>query len=108
MKILVTALAAAGLVLSSGAALAQATGSLGVGTGFEDVDTDDNGLVSWAEFSLVFTDITEEQFNTADADGNGSLSADEFDTLNLPTGSITPRRNSIEDYQPLPSVIEQD
>jgi hypothetical protein len=105
MKILVTALAAAGLVLSSGAALAQATSSLGVGTGFEDVDTDDNGMVSWAEFSLVFTDITEEQFNTADADGDGFLSAGEFDSLTLQTGSIAPEHGQT-DPVPLQSTID--
>ncbi len=86
MKILLTALAAAGLALSSGAALAQATSSLG--DNFEDIDTDNNGMVSWAEFSLVFTEITEDQFNTADSDGDGFLDAEEFDSLTLETGSV--------------------
>jgi hypothetical protein len=91
MKILVTALAAAaGLALSTGAVLAQETSSIAPTGAFEDVDTDDNNLVSWTEFQLVFDDINEQQFNSADADGDGYLNADEYDSLVLQTGSITP------------------
>ncbi len=91
MKIFMTALAAAaGLALSTGAVLAQETSSIAPTGAFDDVDTDDNDLVSWTEFQLVFDDITEEQFNSADADGDGYLTADEYDSLVLETGSITP------------------
>src|SRR5690554_4684619 len=89
MKTFLASLAVAGLALSTGAAFAQDVGTLPAGQDFASVDTDRNGGVSWAEFSLIFTDITEEQFNTADADGNGELSPEEFDTLNISTGSIS-------------------
>jgi hypothetical protein len=89
MKIAMTALAAAaGLALLAGPALAQETSSIAPTGAFDDVDTDDNGLVSWTEFQLVFTDISETQFNTADADGDGSLNPQEYDSLVLETGSI--------------------
>lgn len=87
MKKILTALAVAGLTLSSGAAFAQSA-SIAADAGFEGVDTDRNGLVSWAEFALIYTDINEEQFNVADADGDGSLSVEEFDNLVVNTGSI--------------------
>ena len=89
MKMILTALAAAGIALSSGAAIAQSA-NIAVDDAFLGVDTDDNGQVSWAEFSLIYSDITEEQFNTADADGDGSLTQDEFDSLVLQTGSVSP------------------
>ena len=95
MKILLTALAVAGLSVAPVAVLAQSA-SLPDQT-FESVDTDDNGMVSWAELSLVFTDITEEQFNTADADGDGFLNEAEFDSLTIETGSIAP---------PAPAVVQ--
>jgi hypothetical protein len=87
MKILLTALAVAGLTVAPVAVLAQSA-SLPMDQTFESIDTDNNGMVSWAEFSLVFTDITEDQFNTADSDGDGFLNEDEFDSLTLETGSI--------------------
>jgi hypothetical protein len=87
-KIILASIAAASLALSAGAALAQTTGSVTNDTSFEGVDTDRNGLVSWPEFALVFTDVSEAQFNTADLDGDGLLSADEFSTITLETGSI--------------------
>lgn len=89
MKIILASLVAAGLALSSGAALAQ-TASITGDTSFDGLDTDKNGLVTWTEFSLVYTDYTEEQFNQADANGDGSLSIEEFDSLALSTGSIRP------------------
>ena len=90
MKIQMTALAAAaGLALLAGPALAQATSSIAPTGAFEDIDTDDDGLVSWTEFQLVFSDISETQFSTADADGDGSLNPQEYDSLVLETGSIS-------------------
>ena len=90
MKIQMTALAAAaGLALLAGPALAQATSSIAPTGSFDDVDTDDNDLVSWTEFQLVFSDINETQFNSADADGDGSLNAAEYDSLVIETGSVS-------------------
>lgn len=97
MKVLLASLAAAGIALSCSAAFAQvddsnddSSAAVNPDQSFEGVDTDNNGGISWAEFSLAFTDITEEQFNMADADANGELSSDEFDTLVVATGSIEP------------------
>jgi hypothetical protein len=86
-KVIIASVAALGLALSGGA-IAQTTGSVTNDLSFDGVDTDRNGGVSWAEFELVFTDISETQFNTADADGNGELSAIEFEAVAMSTGSI--------------------
>lgn len=88
MRILLVSLAAAGLALSAGAVQAQSSAAINTDQSFTGVDTDRNGNVSWAEFSLVFPDVTEEQFNQADANGDTYLSQDEFDNLQLSTGSI--------------------
>ena len=88
MRILLASLAAAGLVLSAGAVQAQSSAAISTDQSFLGVDTDRNGNLSWAEFNLVFTDVSEEQFNQADASGDGLLSQDEFDGLQLSTGSI--------------------
>lgn len=90
MKILLASLAVAGLALSPVAVLAQDTSAIGADQSFLGVDTDRNGSVSWAEFSLIFTDINEEQFRTADLDQDGELSQEEFDSLALSTGSVSP------------------
>jgi Ca2+-binding EF-hand superfamily protein len=46
-----------------------------------DVDTDGSGTVSMEEASAAMPDLSEDAFNAADADGDGSLNADEFATL---------------------------
>lgn len=89
MKVILACLAAAGLALSTGAALAQNTSAVNPDQSFTSVDTDSNGEVSWPEFQLAFADMTEEQFRQADADGNGSLNEDEFNSIALATGSTT-------------------
>jgi len=88
MKNVLATLAVAGLAFSSTAVLAQDTSAVDPSQTFTGVDTDRNGLVSWGEFSLIFTDYNEEQFNAADLDADGQLSQDEFDNLVLATGSI--------------------
>jgi len=89
MKILLASIAAAGLALSTGAALAQQTAVINPDASFEGIDTDRSGDVSWVEFALIFEDAyTEEQFELADLDASGGLSEDEFDTLVVGTGSI--------------------
>lgn len=42
------------------------------------VDTDGNALYSMEELKAAFPDLTEEVFKAADADADGSLSADEL------------------------------
>ncbi|QYO76722.1 hypothetical protein [Devosia salina] len=69
-KIVLTSLFALGL---SGAAMAQAA------TDFASVDTDVNGGVSLAEAQVAWPDLTEEAFTAADTDGNGELSAEEYE-----------------------------
>ena len=69
-KIVLTSLFALGL---SGAAMAQAA------TDFASVDTDVNGSVSLAEAQVAWPDLTEEAFTAADTDGNGELSAEEYE-----------------------------
>lgn len=59
----------------SGAALAQAA------TDFASVDTDANGGVSLVEAQVAWPDLTQEAFTAGDADGNGELSAEEYDVL---------------------------
>ena len=41
-------------------------------------DTDGNGLFSMEELIVAFPDLTPEVFTAADADADGSLSADEL------------------------------
>jgi hypothetical protein len=71
-KIVLTSLFALGL---SGAAMAQAA------TDFVSVDTDVSGGVSLTEAQVAWPDLTEEAFTAADLDGNGELSAEEYDAL---------------------------
>lgn len=71
------ALVAAGL---STAAFAQDS----VPVDFASVDTDANGGVSYAEAQVIWSDLTQEQFNTADADASGELSPEELATLPPP------------------------
>lgn len=81
------ALSLAVLGLSAGAAFAQTP------TSFADVDTDANGELSFAELQLVWTDLQQGEFDAADADTSGGLSADELNTLQpaaLPATPETP------------------
>ena len=43
--------------------------------------TDANGGVSLTEAQVAWPDLTEEAFTAADTDGNGELSAEEYDAL---------------------------
>ena len=81
------ALSLAVLGLSAGAAFAQTP------TSFTDVDTDANGELSFAELQVVWTDLQQAEFDAADADTSGGLSADELNTLQpaaLPATPETP------------------
>ena len=63
------------LGLTASAAFAQTP------TSFADVDTDANGELSFVELQLIWTDLTQEEFDSADADGSGGLTPDELNTL---------------------------
>lgn len=47
-----------------------------------EVDTDSDGKVTMEEAKAKMPDLTEDSFKTADADGDGSLNAEEFTKLN--------------------------
>ena len=78
------ALSLAVLGLSAGAAFAQTP------TSFTDVDTDANGELSFAELQVVWTDLQQSEFDVADADTSGGLSADELNTLQPAALPATP------------------
>ena len=59
-------------------------------TSFADVDGDANGELSFAELQLVRTDLTQQEFDGADLDASGGLSADELNTLQPATLPATP------------------
>jgi Ca2+-binding EF-hand superfamily protein len=101
MKKILTVLAAAGLMLSSGAALAQSNDA------FAGIDTDDNGKVSWGEFSLVIDYVDQQAFDLADADGDGFLTEDEWGALEIQTGGIAGPADPVEQQLVPQSLIEQ-
>jgi hypothetical protein len=78
------ALSLAVLGLSAGAAFAQTP------TSFTDVDTDANGELSFAELQLVWTDLQQAEFDAADVDTSGGLSADELNSLQPAALPATP------------------
>lgn len=71
-KIILSSLVVLGL---STAAFAQAA------TDFATVDADASGGVTLVEAQAAWPDLTEDAFNAADVDGNGELSAEEYDAL---------------------------
>ena len=78
------ALSLAALALATSAALAQTP------TSFADVDSDANGELSFAELQLIWADLTQSEFDTADADGSGGLNPDELNTLQPAALPATP------------------
>lgn len=78
------ALSLAVLGLSATAAFAQTP------TSFADVDTDGNGELSFAELVVVWADLTQAEFDAADADGSGGLTPEELNTLQPATLPATP------------------
>lgn len=78
------ALSLAVLGLATTAAFAQTP------TSFADVDTDASGELGFAELQVVWADLTQAEFDAADADGSGGLSADELNTLQPPALPATP------------------
>lgn len=69
------ALSLAVLGLSATAALAQTP------TNFADVDSDANGELSFVELQVAWPDLTQAEFDAADTDLSGGLSADELASL---------------------------
>lgn len=69
------ALGLAVLGLSATAAFAQSP------TSFADVDTDANGELSFAELQVVWPDLTQAEFDAADADTSTGLSVEELNSL---------------------------
>jgi len=48
---------------------------------FADVDTDGNGELSYTELLVAWPDITQSEFDVADVDLSGGLSANELNSL---------------------------
>ena len=69
------ALSLAVLGLSATAAFAQTP------TSFVDVDADANGELSFVELQVAWPDLTQAEFDAADLDLSGGLSADELNSL---------------------------
>ena len=78
------ALSLATIALATTAVLAQTP------TSFADVDTDANGELGFAELQVVWTDLTQEEFDAADIDASGGLTPDELNTLQPATLPATP------------------
>lgn len=101
MKKTLLPVAALGLVLS-------ATGAMAALEDFVGADTDKSGLVSWAEFSVLYPDATEQEFQAADLDQDGELTQDEFDSLILTTGAVGAVPPVADEPQPLPNSLTYD
>lgn len=69
------ALTLAALGLATTAAFAQTP------TTFADVDADGSGELSYAELQVVWSDLTQAEFDAADADASGGLNVDELNSL---------------------------
>lgn len=98
MKKTFVSLAALGLAFAT-------TGAIAAVTDFPTADSDRNGYVSWAEFNLLYPDVTEEEFKSADANGDGQLSLDEYDTLIVTTGSVSAAPPLADETQPIPQSL---
>ena len=96
-KIIVSSLIALGL--STSLALAQTP------TNFADVDSDASGELSYAELQLVWSDLTQEEFTAADADGSDGLSADELNTLQPAALPATPAQSTRPTGRPAPPAV---
>lgn len=98
MKKALVSLAALGLTLAS-------TGVLAAVADFPTADSNRDGYVSWTEFNLLFPDVSEEEFNAADASGDGRLSLDEYDAMTVTTGSVAASSPPALDVQPIPQSL---
>lgn len=57
---------------------------------FTTVNSDKSGEVSYGELQIVLPNVSQDQFNSADADKSGGLSETEFATITAAgTGSLT-------------------
>ncbi len=65
------------ITLAASCALLVTGASLAMGQA-ESVDTDGDGMVSFAELLTLMPALTEEEYQALDADADGLLSADEI------------------------------
>ncbi|MET3927824.1 EF-hand domain-containing protein [Devosia sp. 2618] len=78
------ALSLAALALSASAVMAQTP------TSFADVDTDGNGELSFVELQVAWPDLTQQEFDAADADNSGGLTPEELNSLQPSAIPATP------------------
>ena len=53
---------------------------------YGDIDTDNDGVIDWEEFTTNFPDGTREVFDNADTDGNGVIEHREWHILKQVSG----------------------
>lgn len=58
-----------------------ATPVLAASEDFEKADADGDGKLTMEEAAVSMPDLTQEQFESADVDGDGMLSLEEFEAL---------------------------
>ena len=71
------------VLIASVAAFGLAAPVFAQDTTFADADTDMSGGLSLAEVQAIAPDVTSEGFNAYDADADGELNEDEFDTWKM-------------------------
>ncbi|MED5548325.1 MAG: hypothetical protein VX529_03120 [Pseudomonadota bacterium] len=71
------------VLIASVAALGLAAPVFAQDTTFADADTDMSGGLSLAEVQAIAPDVTSEGFDAYDADADGELNEDEFDTWKM-------------------------
>lgn len=61
------------IIISTGYVLAIAT------TRFEEIDTNNDGFISWEEFQVAMPNITRIAFDTIDSNKDGKISREEWE-----------------------------
>lgn len=71
------------VLIASVAAFGLAAPVFAQDTTFADADTDMSGGLSLAEVQAIAPDVTSDGFDAYDADADGELNEDEFETWNM-------------------------
>ncbi|MCW5722832.1 MAG: hypothetical protein KIS86_16990 [Devosia sp.] len=74
---------------------------------FAQVDADGNGELSFVELQVVWPDLTQEEFDAADADLSGGLNSNELNSLQ--PGAVPVPGNALSNGGPAPeSLVDND